>query len=490
MRRSSKKSFLTAGFLSLVLVAAMAMPALASHHQVTVCNRTGSETNPYAQTSPPKAQIWEGHGQGGEGGLHPDNIIPPFAAGSQGGQSWGDFPGLNWTAEGQAIWNNGCKAVSDGGGGGEEQQEVLDVAVRVSDAEICLGDQVTVTLDNTGSNVEASFSGQLVWPGGPSPLAVGPYVVAAGASSSAGAPLTDTPSVTGTYTIDWTATGGDGLEAFGSASFTVLDDCGEQQPGDPEPQEELVQPGVAFVDPTCAAPSGSWTGTPIEGVAYALTTGTVGPGNAVTVTATAGEGLAFLDAAEDLVYELAFDHTFAALTDCGSNETPDPIIDSIPDPIVEPIVVTTSALGSQICPDGSTNQVDYLIGGANWDTGTLTVGDLVIVVSPGSFGSLPWPVDDDGLQLASVVGTLQVDGQLPVEFGPLTPDAACTEVLGEAEGDEPATVPVVQPVRQDSEVLGESESLARTGASALVLTLLGLFGIASGGAIIRRRDER
>ena len=68
-------------------------------HKVDICHATASETNPYTENSVSWSSVdnvyeidWNGHGN------HEGDIIPPFA----------DFPGQNWDATGQAIYNNGC----------------------------------------------------------------------------------------------------------------------------------------------------------------------------------------------------------------------------------------------------------------------------------------------------------------------------------------------------------------------------------------------
>lgn len=83
----------------------------ASNHQITICHATGNPGH-YSMPNPTKQQIADDHGhRTGQQSVHPGDIIPPFAAGSHGGQSWAAFPGQNWDAEGQAIWNNGCAEV-------------------------------------------------------------------------------------------------------------------------------------------------------------------------------------------------------------------------------------------------------------------------------------------------------------------------------------------------------------------------------------------
>ncbi len=387
MQGSKKRSVLATLLLSVAMLVATMAPAMAEEH---------------AQDAVVDGKIWVCKYVGVPGGTV-SHIINPSVNSLPSGVE--PVVGAQWQdAHGQKLGSIVVAPFSTiedcPGEQPEEPGDVLDADVTVSSPSICLGDEITVTLHNLGSSVAASFSGQLTWPGVPSPLAVGPYVVPVGESSPVGPPFSDTPSVLGTYTINWTATGGDGLIDSGSVSFNVTD-CSSP---------ETCPPGMTGTPPNCVPP-------------------------------------------------------------------PPPPSTPGPDP-----VVSVSALGSQICPDGVTNQIDYLIGGANWVNGTLTVGDSVVPVTPGSFGSLPWPTDGDGLLVASVVGTLQVDGQAPVEFGPLSPDDDCLEVL-EAVEEEPEA-------EEDTEVLDETESLPRTGASTILLTLLGLMSLASGGALLGRRSRR
>lgn len=81
-------------------------------NNITICHATGSATNPYVVNSPNANGIISGHDK------HQDlrDIIPPFDYKS--GKTTKHFPGQNWTASGQAIYNNGCKPTTPGGGGG------------------------------------------------------------------------------------------------------------------------------------------------------------------------------------------------------------------------------------------------------------------------------------------------------------------------------------------------------------------------------------
>ena len=70
--------------------------------KITICHAHASDTNPYNTESVDEASIENPAGHG-SAGINADDIIPPFTDGSF------VFPGQNWDATGQAIWNNGCK---------------------------------------------------------------------------------------------------------------------------------------------------------------------------------------------------------------------------------------------------------------------------------------------------------------------------------------------------------------------------------------------
>lgn len=105
-----------AGLLGAALIAPSA--ALATKpdpgHKVTVCHATNSDTNPYVVKSVDIAS--SGYVKGG----HSDHAGPIWDATLKAKHiSWGDiipsytygtfsYPGLNWTAQGQAIRNAGC----------------------------------------------------------------------------------------------------------------------------------------------------------------------------------------------------------------------------------------------------------------------------------------------------------------------------------------------------------------------------------------------
>jgi hypothetical protein len=106
-----------ASMLAVALLAPAAGTVMAAGQSVDICHGTGSNSNPYIQESP---SVQSGGATEGElTGGHSNHTGPLWFDGIQ--VAWGDiippyhyapnnydFPGLNWTAEGQAIFNNGC----------------------------------------------------------------------------------------------------------------------------------------------------------------------------------------------------------------------------------------------------------------------------------------------------------------------------------------------------------------------------------------------
>jgi hypothetical protein len=72
--------------------------------RVTICHATASSNNPFNELRVSKDGAVSGHDN------HPNDIIPPFDYLDNDGTSQ-HYPGKNWTGEGQAIHDNGCKPV-------------------------------------------------------------------------------------------------------------------------------------------------------------------------------------------------------------------------------------------------------------------------------------------------------------------------------------------------------------------------------------------
>ena len=123
-RRNPWAVILTALFAVMTMLGALtisgALPAGAKQgggddgYSITLCHATSSQSNPYTNQTVSGSSIDEvtnllvnGHG---------DHVGPIFAVTEPPMSDWGDiipafgtYPGLNWTADGQAIHANGCK---------------------------------------------------------------------------------------------------------------------------------------------------------------------------------------------------------------------------------------------------------------------------------------------------------------------------------------------------------------------------------------------
>ncbi len=108
-----KKYF--AAILAFAFIALLAInPVLATspHYdeddEIDICHATGSDSNPYVENSP------DIQNDGSLTGGHLDHTGPLFPSADWGdiipSYTHGDFsyPGMNWTTEGQAIWENDC----------------------------------------------------------------------------------------------------------------------------------------------------------------------------------------------------------------------------------------------------------------------------------------------------------------------------------------------------------------------------------------------
>jgi len=100
--------FIMTAALTVALVVPTTIFAQQAPESVTICHATASTENPYVQQTP------NIQNDGSLVGGHLDHTGPIYPA-----QNWGDiipsyqsgefsYPGMNWTDEGQAIWNNNC----------------------------------------------------------------------------------------------------------------------------------------------------------------------------------------------------------------------------------------------------------------------------------------------------------------------------------------------------------------------------------------------
>src|SRR5690349_21163448 len=136
------------------------------HEKITICHRTDSVKNPYQQL-PVDNDSADGNTDNDNGkGDHSEHTGPVPTSETQAQalkdakENWGDiipphdnYAGLNWTAEGQAVYNNDCDYATPGGKGGEDTPTTPDtetpvVGGRGADEEVTTptaAPQVTVT---------------------------------------------------------------------------------------------------------------------------------------------------------------------------------------------------------------------------------------------------------------------------------------------------------------------------------------------------------
>jgi hypothetical protein len=140
-------------------------------HKVTICHATNSTTNPYVQITVDIAS--SGYVKAG----HADHTgpVPTSVADVQdfkaNGIAWGDvipayhydptnfdYPGLNWDADGQALWNNGCAIP-------QQQEQIVTyrlirrMPLGVTRIKLLAGLVPSITCDITTNEYVVSFSG-------------------------------------------------------------------------------------------------------------------------------------------------------------------------------------------------------------------------------------------------------------------------------------------------------------------------------------------
>lgn len=183
----------------------------------------------------------------------------------------------------------------------------------------------------------------------------------------------------------WDAEQGDGQRNEPS-----IEDC------PPAQGPTTVTPNVTFDDPECPPADGvGWTGAEVEGVSYAVTSGSATAGQSIVVTATAGPGFQFAGGATTQTFE----HSFPAVpTDCGSAPGPQSVTvgASFTDPTcVAPGVAVALSVNGQ--PDGPNDHVSFAVQGTQAPGQAVTVvatPDAGYVISgassfPHTFGAVP-----------------------------------------------------------------------------------------------------
>ena len=179
LARESRTSLAIAAGAALALsMLYLVSPALATKpdplHQVTICHRTNSVTNPYVIITVDEASVdGDAGNDNGKGDHLLEHLGPVFDANNpppppHNGDQWGDiippfysdgstptgYPSLNWNAAGQALFENGCNFP------GEVEESVAESAdesvAESADESVKEGESADESVPETGEqSVEA-----------------------------------------------------------------------------------------------------------------------------------------------------------------------------------------------------------------------------------------------------------------------------------------------------------------------------------------------
>lgn len=209
------------------------------------------------------------------------------------------------------------------------------------------------------------------------------------------------------------------------------------------PDDVMTTATVDFTDATCETPEGAdWQGVG-DHATFAVTSGSAAPGQSIVVTATADDGYYFLDAGENPVVTLDFEHTYPALEGC--TEVLPPVVPTAPTFVdatctVDPSVVLPTVAG-----------VDYQL------TGTPAAGESIAVDAVASGDN---PIADG----ATTHWEFTFD--TPAGCDPVT-------VVDPPVVDPPV---VVTPTVVDAGLAGAPTDLSNQGLALIMAGLLLLFG--------------
>jgi len=289
-----------------VLLSTSAQSAPANGQKLEICHATRSDTNPYRDISPNvnatglagghithTGPIWDPtiKGNGGSWG----DIIPPFTYTPKSGPDI-DFPGLNWTAEGQQILANGCEIPTTV----TPENPTITQASCNSDHNLVAP---TLTLQNTAHITYTAVPA--------APYTAGEQVVI---TATADAPA---------FWFQEPAPGDWVFQDLTHETLTITFDAAPSCTVPETPVAPTVTQAACVGDPAQLAPPTLTLGAAPEGVTYSVSApAPYSGGQSVTVTATADATHTFTSPGVDgWTFVNAHSETFAvhfnAAPDCG-----------------------------------------------------------------------------------------------------------------------------------------------------------------------------
>ncbi|MCW2830082.1 MAG: hypothetical protein JWP31_774, partial [Aeromicrobium sp.] len=283
--------------------------------EITICHRTNSNVNPYVVIGPDVAGVANGHDTEHEGpiwdptlkaqGIEWGDIIPPYT------YEGVDYPGQNWTAEGQAVFANGCVPA---------EGQSMAVVPEITLTDVCDGGQRPTPVEKAGVTYEYTVGDGITgpWEITATPLdgfdfADGVQFVFAGDAGDESVCLTpavetteicdggDVPNPTEIEGIAYEYTVGDGItgpwEITASATdgFFLADGAQTVFTGDAGDASTCLAPAVVTSE-TCDG-ADSPDPTEIEGIAYEFTVGD-GLSGPWEITASVLDGFFLADGAQ------------------------------------------------------------------------------------------------------------------------------------------------------------------------------------------------
>ena len=310
-------------------------PPVDDERKLDICQRSNSATNPYQVLNVSVSSV---DGIAGNSGQTPDHYGEhqgPLASSEEVAQQlkddgieWGDIippidgvhSGQNWSAEGQAIWANGCNFV-------EPEPLVATASVTFTDATCKSGEILT-----WGTPVNASFSLDST-PSG----TVGPADYSVTANAADGAEFSpDVIQLAWTGTLDGPLTGPDCGETPGDVTGSlVADEC-------PVDETDTVGPTMVLIDATNTLDADQTLTIAVDGLGGDDDVNVVVPANGTFSSSINLDEDTYGGSVDVELFDSEgnlLDSVLAVNTDCTQNTVPIP-------PALEVVPATCDAAGS------------------------------------------------------------------------------------------------------------------------------------------------
>jgi len=233
--------------------------------KVDICHATGSDSNPYVSINVAEESV-DGDGQGDHYSEHSEDIIPPIS---------GIHEGLNWTTEGQAIWNNGCKPVAS-----TTSTTSTTVPDECDESEDESEGHRSFRSEDDGSGDDEEHDGEHSGEGCPPVTTVPPTTTTVAPTTTTVAPTTTTVAPTTTTIAPTTTTIAPTTTTIAPTTTTVAPTTTTVAP-----TTTTVAPTTTSITPRSTVPDTTVPPTTVPGTSTTVTTSTV-PAEVLTEVTT------------------------------------------------------------------------------------------------------------------------------------------------------------------------------------------------------------